>query len=677
MYIQNSFSSVSSTTYSVGDAYLNPRFASGDFNGDGKMDFVMRRDPSSGFSSTVAGNKVPVSFFIQSATGNFTQDMTMNSFGLTQVGRIKSADINGDGKSDLIIGATGQDQYSSDGKSLAITTGDYVWIYKSTSTSNFETVPASTAPLFIHNIDIGDINGDGFIDVIGLTIDFGKSSYLMINDGRGNFKIDTVDLPKILSNNTAIDDPKNTNRLLVYSFTTAIFVDANCDGVKDLMVLPEAGCPNGLVFLNDGKGNFTKSTPINVATNVFGDQYSGYKIKNVPVLNFGMVGPSFLDGVSFDVNGDGKDDVISIATLANVTSLTDYNYYQGTKIQVLISKGDGSFVDESATRILDFSTVMGFNYNHYDSITVFDINGDGAKDLILTRAATSNAPIKDNQSDTRILLNDGSGRFTDSTKLFGLKSNADYYPVVVNGKITLIESFTTSTNKVNANGINDYNLTINQLNSNTVASDKNISNNETLNGSSTSDVFVHLSGNDKFIGNGGLDFAQIEGQSSAYALSKTGTNYFLKGSDTKSGSVTLAGIGRISFTDKSIALDLDGNAGTVVKVLGAVFGKASSANKSYVGIGLSYVDKGMSYGDLAALALNAAGSKTPDQIVTTLWTNVIGSTPSATDKAPFIQMLASGTKAGDLAVMAADSSFNTNNINLTGLVQSGIEYTPA
>ena len=139
----------------------------------------------------------------------------------------------------------------------------------------------------------------------------------------------------------------------------------------------------------------------------------------------------------------------------------------------------------------------------------------------------------------------------------------------------------------------------------------------------------------------------------------------------------LQNVQRLNFTDKSIAYDTTGNAGTVAKVLGAVFGKTAVTNKTFVGIGLSYVDKGMSYSDLAALALNAAGSTTPDQIVTTLWTNVIGSAPSATDKAPYIQMLASGTKVGDLAVLAADTSFNTAHINLTGLAQTGIEYTPA
>jgi hypothetical protein len=31
-------------------------------------------------------------------------------------------------------------------------------------------------------------------------------------------------------------------------------------------------------------------------------------------------------------------------------------------------------------------------------------------------------------------------------------------------------------------------------------------------------------------------------------------------------------------------------------------------------------------------------------------------------------------KVGDLVVLAADTSFNTTNINLVGLAQTGIEY---
>jgi hypothetical protein len=135
-------------------------------------------------------------------------------------------------------------------------------------------------------------------------------------------------------------------------------------------------------------------------------------------------------------------------------------------------------------------------------------------------------------------------------------------------------------------------------------------------------------------------------------------------------------IERLLFSDKSIAIDLNGNAGTTAKILGAVFGKDSISNKNYVGIGLHFLDAGWSYDNLAGLALDAAGAKTNDQIVSLLWTNVIGKKPTAADKQPFIALLENGMTAGALAHLAADSSFNTTNINLVGLAQTGIEYIP-
>ena len=58
----------------------------------------------------------------------------------------------------------------------------------------------------------------------------------------------------------------------------------------------------------------------------------------------------------------------------------------------------------------------------------------------------------------------------------------------------------------------------------------------------------------------------------------------------------------------------NGNAGTVAKLLGAVFGQSSISNKAYVGIGLKYLYEGMSYVGLAALALQAAGKSTPKDV---------------------------------------------------------------
>lgn len=142
------------------------------------------------------------------------------------------------------------------------------------------------------------------------------------------------------------------------------------------------------------------------------------------------------------------------------------------------------------------------------------------------------------------------------------------------------------------------------------------------------------------------------------------------------GTDSLENIQRVQFSDFAISYELNGSAGTIMKTLGAVFGKDSIKNKEYAGIGLDLLDKGMSYDTLAGLALSAAKASTNDQIVTTLWTNIVGSAPSTADKAPFIKMLEDGMAPGTLARIAADSSINTTNINLVGLAQTGIEYTP-
>ena len=138
----------------------------------------------------------------------------------------------------------------------------------------------------------------------------------------------------------------------------------------------------------------------------------------------------------------------------------------------------------------------------------------------------------------------------------------------------------------------------------------------------------------------------------------------------------LIDIDRVFFKDTSLALDINDNAGTAAKILGSVLGKDAVKNKAYMGIGLDLLDKGMSYDTLAGLALGAVGATTNDKIVTTLWTNVLGTAPKESDKAPFIKLLQDGMPAGALAHLAADTASNAININLVGLTQTGIEYTP-
>ena len=190
------------------------------------------------------------------------------------------------------------------------------------------------------------------------------------------------------------------------------------------------------------------------------------------------------------------------------------------------------------------------------------------------------------------------------------------------------------------------------------------------------DTFKGQAGTDLFDGGLGTDSVVYSGPLVQYTVNKSGSRYIVSEPTGSDGTDYLTNIERLKFKDKFIAIDLDGNAGTTAKILGAVFGKESVSNKSYVGIGLSFLDAGWTYDNLAALVLDAAGAKTNDQIVSLLWTNVIGTKPTAADKQPFIALLENGMSAGALAHLAADTSFNTTNINLVGLAQTGIEYIP-
>jgi len=190
------------------------------------------------------------------------------------------------------------------------------------------------------------------------------------------------------------------------------------------------------------------------------------------------------------------------------------------------------------------------------------------------------------------------------------------------------------------------------------------------------DTFKGQAGTDLFDGGLGTDTVVYSGPLEQYTVKKSGNSYIVSESTGSDGTDYLYNIERLKFKNKSLAIDIDGNAGTTAKILGAVFGKESVSNKSYVGIGLNFLDTGWTYDNLAALALDAAGAKTNDQIVSLLWTNVIGTKPTAADKQPFIALLENGMSAGALAHLAADTSFNTTNINLVGLAQTGIEYIP-
>jgi subtilisin-like proprotein convertase family protein len=196
--------------------------------------------------------------------------------------------------------------------------------------------------------------------------------------------------------------------------------------------------------------------------------------------------------------------------------------------------------------------------------------------------------------------------------------------------------------------------------------------NDSFVGNAANNVFRANLGSNTMDGGVGVDTAVYQQQKSAYTISKNASAITVKlGSEVD----TLLNMERLQFSNVKVAYDLDGSAGRTAKILGVVFGRASVNNKEYAGIGLNLLDGGMSYEQLGALAMNAAGKTTSADVVGLLWTNLFGSGPTTAQAAPYVAMLDNASVSiGGLTILAADTGENTGNINLIGLSQTGLEY---
>jgi len=204
-------------------------------------------------------------------------------------------------------------------------------------------------------------------------------------------------------------------------------------------------------------------------------------------------------------------------------------------------------------------------------------------------------------------------------------------------------------------------------------------------GMSGDDELYGREGSDRFYGGNGQDFIDGGlGIDTEYFFNDR-ANYTInlfRGltqvfGPVEDGTDTLVNVERFQFNDLSVAFDIDGNAGTTAKILGAVFGPESVANKSYVGIGLSLLDGGMTAEELASLAVSAAGISTYVGVVDTLWGNLVGTYPTDAQAAPYVSMLHNGSMSvGELTMFAADLDLNEENIDLIGIAQTGLDYFP-
>lgn len=237
---------------------------------------------------------------------------------------IASGDIDGDGDNDLVAAAGGANEI----RFFENTAGD--------GSAWSETV-VQTGFTFAHWVDVGDVDGDGDLDVMGVALNSNRISWF---------------------ENTAGDGSSWTEQNLSSSFTGAHTVhgaDMDADGDMDI-----AG-----VALNGDQVTWWENTAGD------GSAWTSYTIDG-----------SF-DGAhsvaTGDVDGDGDLDVLG--TAANDSIVV---YWENETIHRKAIYPEGILVD---------GTLLGAA-----SLSTADINGDGNQDLLAVTAGNNNVAWWDNAS---------------------------------------------------------------------------------------------------------------------------------------------------------------------------------------------------------------------------------------------------------------------------------------
>jgi hypothetical protein len=339
--------------------------AAADFTGDGLDDLLVGR------ATWPTANRYQLQLLVNDGQGHLIESTAATFLGHVPETvfpyRMVVADFNGDKIPDAFVADTGEDIPNPPGWQsqlmLSAPGGRVV-----DGTPGLPQVNAYT-----YFVDAADVNGDGSLDLY-LSNDQSRAPEIYLNDGQGHFHV----LPDAIPSSLA--PPANV--------TSGVFADTNRDGAPDLIV---AGAdysggtqvfrfpPNTAVLLNDGHGHFT------VLPN------------SLPPKPFASTGEA-PDMKKVELNGDGIPDLLIAWTKGQP-------YYHGRWIQVLIGNGDGTFRDETATRLPQTDNLD----DPITTLEVVDLNRDGAPD-IATELLPQNPPPFDPPSP--FYLNDGHGSFT-------------------------------------------------------------------------------------------------------------------------------------------------------------------------------------------------------------------------------------------------------------------------
>lgn len=197
----------------------------------------------------------------------------------------------------------------------------------------------------------------------------------------------------------------------------------------------------------------------------------------------------------------------------------------------------------------------------------------------------------------------------------------------------------------------------------------------TFNGTGSNDMFTSTFRSESFYGDNGTDTVIFSGVRDSYTITETTTGQRV--TSTADGTDTLYSIERLKFKDKTIALDINGNAGQAYRIYQAAFDrKPDNEGLKYW---ISRMDEGTSQKSVAEAFIDAAEFKnlygmnpSNADFLSKIYSNVLNRTPDQGGYDWWLSQMDSG-KSSKAAVLASFAESPENQAVLIGVIQNGIE----
>jgi hypothetical protein len=268
----------------------------------------------------------------------------------TVVSAVAVADVNGDGKPDILVGGS---SYSS-----ICATGGLISILLNDGDGKFRQGGCFASTSGAGALAVADLNGDGKLDVVSV----GGSIGVMLGNGDGTFQAQVA----YNSGGEGADG--------------VVIADVNEDGKPDLVVsnqnvsLLSAEGGVGVLFGN-GDGTFQAAVSYDAG---------GMQANSVAVA---------------DLNGDHHPDIV--VTTFSAANAHNNDYADGS-VGVLIGNGDGTFQP-----VVSYYPGGGQTY----AVAVADLNGDSKPDLVIANAYEGRGSNSSDNNVLGVLLGSGDGTF--------------------------------------------------------------------------------------------------------------------------------------------------------------------------------------------------------------------------------------------------------------------------